>query len=184
MAMRPIQTVYRGYKFRSRLEARWAVFFDALKIKWEYEPEGYHLSNGEMYLPDFYLPDLCMCDYETKESKTQRSSFYVEVKPERDVDAKARQLAVDANTKVLMACGVPSATSYPVIFEDGSVRNASFSSDFAVSNYALDSGLVLNEMFLNDDGSIDEGFLTKETLAAIVRARSARFEHGEKGATL
>jgi hypothetical protein len=53
----PIETEYKGYKFRSRLEARWAVFFDRCSIKYIYEPEGFELSNGERYLPDFYLPD-------------------------------------------------------------------------------------------------------------------------------
>ena len=48
-----IQTTYQGYKFRSRLEARWAVFFDALGLKWEYEPEGFQLPGGLQYLPDF-----------------------------------------------------------------------------------------------------------------------------------
>ena len=28
-----IETLYKGYRFRSRLEARWAVFFDASKIE-------------------------------------------------------------------------------------------------------------------------------------------------------
>jgi hypothetical protein len=51
-----IPTRYAGCHFRSRLEARWAVFFDTLGIRWEYEPEGYELSNGECYLPDFWLP--------------------------------------------------------------------------------------------------------------------------------
>ena len=51
-----IQTEYKGYLFRSRLEARWAVFFDAMGIEWEYEPEGIVLSDGTNYLPDFYLP--------------------------------------------------------------------------------------------------------------------------------
>jgi hypothetical protein len=32
-----IQTRYSGRYFRSRLEARWAVFFDALGLKWDYE---------------------------------------------------------------------------------------------------------------------------------------------------
>lgn len=54
--IKAIQTEYNGYKFRSRLEARWAVFFDALNIKYEYEPEGYTLPDGTKYLPDFYLP--------------------------------------------------------------------------------------------------------------------------------
>ena len=54
--IRPIETVYNGYRFRSRLEARWAVFFDAAGIPYEYEPEGFVLGNGTAYLPDFYLP--------------------------------------------------------------------------------------------------------------------------------
>lgn len=53
--IKPIETVYNGYRFRSRLEARWAVFFDALGIEYEYEPEGFN-KNNTYYLPDFYLP--------------------------------------------------------------------------------------------------------------------------------
>jgi len=43
--MKPIETVYKGYCFRSRLEARWAVFFDALGIKYYYEHEGFDLGD-------------------------------------------------------------------------------------------------------------------------------------------
>ena len=61
MEIKAIETEYNGYKFRSRLEARWAVFFDAAGIKYEYEPEGFEIkvNSEEMYryLPDFYLPD-------------------------------------------------------------------------------------------------------------------------------
>lgn len=53
--LKAIDTPYKGYLFRSRLEARWAVFFDALGVRWEYEREGYHLPSGN-YLPDFWLP--------------------------------------------------------------------------------------------------------------------------------
>jgi hypothetical protein len=52
--IRAIETHYAGHRFRSRLEARWAVFFDALGIKWHYEEEGYELPSGR-YLPDFRL---------------------------------------------------------------------------------------------------------------------------------
>lgn len=55
--IKAIDTLYNGYRFRSRLEARWAVFFDAVGIKYEYEPEGYETPKGR-YLPDFYLPEL------------------------------------------------------------------------------------------------------------------------------
>lgn len=44
--IKAIETVNNGYKFRSRLEARWAVFFDTLEIEYQYEPEGFELSNG------------------------------------------------------------------------------------------------------------------------------------------
>jgi hypothetical protein len=52
-----IETEYNGYKFRSRLEARWAVVFDWLKVKYQYEPQGFELGDGIRYLPDFYLPE-------------------------------------------------------------------------------------------------------------------------------
>lgn len=54
--IKPIETRYAGCRFRSRMEARYAVFFDALGIDWQYEPEGFTLSDGTRYLPDFYLP--------------------------------------------------------------------------------------------------------------------------------
>jgi hypothetical protein len=55
--IKAIETHYRGYRFRSRLEARWAVFFDILGIDWEYEKEGLDLD-GVWYLPDFWLPHM------------------------------------------------------------------------------------------------------------------------------
>ena len=55
--IKTIPTTYNNIKFRSRLEARWAVFFDQLGIKYLYEFEGFELENREWYLPDFYLPE-------------------------------------------------------------------------------------------------------------------------------
>ncbi len=65
MSIAAIETRYAGHRFRSRLEARWAVFFDALEIKWEYEAQGYEVNDrlemgvgSARYLPDFWLPEL------------------------------------------------------------------------------------------------------------------------------
>lgn len=55
--IRAIETTYNGVKFRSRLEARWARFFDNLRTKWIYEHEGYQIEDG-YYLPDFFLPNV------------------------------------------------------------------------------------------------------------------------------
>jgi hypothetical protein len=55
-SLKPIQTNYNGYLFRSRLEARWAVFFDELGLEYLYETEGYEFEDKTKYLPDFYLP--------------------------------------------------------------------------------------------------------------------------------
>lgn len=52
-----IQTHYAGRVFRSRLEARWAVFFDALNVEWKYEDQGYEVA-GKRYLPDFFIPSI------------------------------------------------------------------------------------------------------------------------------
>lgn len=79
--MQAIDTVFKGYKFRSRLEARWAVFFDTLGIDFDYEPEGFNLGDAGYYLPDFWLPHLQM---------------WFEIKPEsptHDEKIKARRLA-------------------------------------------------------------------------------------------
>jgi hypothetical protein len=57
VTIKAIETVYKGHRFRSRLEARWAVFFDSLGIKYQYELEGFECDEGGRYLPDFYLPD-------------------------------------------------------------------------------------------------------------------------------
>lgn len=62
-----IETVYDGYRFRSRLEARWYIFFRALGLKPEYEKEGFDLGEAGWYLPDFWLPEL---------------GCWVEIKPE------------------------------------------------------------------------------------------------------
>jgi hypothetical protein len=56
--IKAIETRYKGYRFRSRLEARWAVFLDTLGIAWEYEKEGYDLGEAGWYLPDFWLPEM------------------------------------------------------------------------------------------------------------------------------
>lgn len=70
--MKAIETVYNGYRFRSRLEARWAVFFDSAGIRYQYEAEGFEVEGCDgpiRYLPDFYLPDF---------------GVYCEVKPSRE----------------------------------------------------------------------------------------------------
>jgi hypothetical protein len=54
--IKAIETRYRGYRFRSRLEARWAVFLHHTRTAFEYEFEGFALPSG-WYLPDFYLPE-------------------------------------------------------------------------------------------------------------------------------
>ena len=54
--IKAIETHYNGFRFRSRVEARWAVFFDAANIQYEYELEGFNIE-GTKYLPDFYLPE-------------------------------------------------------------------------------------------------------------------------------
>ena len=92
--IKPIETFYNGYRFRSRLEARWAVFFDALGIDYEYETEGFDLGNGVWYLPDFYIPSW---------------DCYIEIKPitEYGYNEKADLLAQKSNKKVILCAGEP-----------------------------------------------------------------------------
>ena len=57
--IKPKETYYNGYHFRSRLEARWAIFFDAMGIEYRYEDAWFEVSKDGAdyrYCPDFYLP--------------------------------------------------------------------------------------------------------------------------------
>jgi hypothetical protein len=94
--MKAIETNYNGYAFRSRLEARWAVFFDTLGIEYEYEKEGFDLGAAGWYLPDFWLP-------------LQRA--WVEIKGDDATDedvAKMRALALGTKQPVWVFIGPPS----------------------------------------------------------------------------
>ena len=42
--IKAIETEYDGHRFRSRIEARWAVFFNAIGLKYEYEIEGFQME--------------------------------------------------------------------------------------------------------------------------------------------
>lgn len=98
--MKVIQTKYRDCHFRSRLEARWAVFFDELHIEWEYEPEGFVCDDGTWYLPDFYLPRF-------------NGGLYVEVKREGGDLSKARSFGRE--NPLLICEGLPGMRVYTML---------------------------------------------------------------------
>jgi hypothetical protein len=103
MPIKAIETRYAGYRFRSRLEARWAVFFESLGAQWEYEPEGFDLDSVQ-YLPDFRVTtgDLVYW-YEVKPKGTDSCEkflrFYNAVTKEDEVneyDYRDRKLNIEA----------------------------------------------------------------------------------------
>lgn len=99
-----IPTHYNGYQFRSRLEARWAVFFGALNIEYQYEPEGFVLPDGTKYLPDFWLPDVRFRFWKPANGLT---GTWFEVKglaQESDFD-KLNRFAKAVNQPVVLADG-------------------------------------------------------------------------------
>jgi len=93
--IKAIPTKYNGYEFRSRLEARWAVFFNSIIEKYIYEHEGFDLPKLGWYLPDFYFP---------------KKDFHVEVKPNKPSDEeidKCYSLAEVTNRPVFIVVGLP-----------------------------------------------------------------------------
>jgi hypothetical protein len=87
--MKILETTFRGCRFRSRLEARWAVFMHTLGVPYVYEPEAYELD-GLYYLPDFWLP---------------QQDCFLEIKPEdptEEESEKASRLAIGTKKHVLI----------------------------------------------------------------------------------
>lgn len=72
-------TIYKGFRFRSKLEAQWAVFFDLIEVDWEYEPATFETEEG-VVCPDFKLT--CGVAYDEHGLDTvDFVSVFVEVKP-------------------------------------------------------------------------------------------------------
>lgn len=96
MEITPKETRYNGYLFRSRLEARWAIYLDALGIEYSYEPETFDLGDGVYYLPDFYLPLF---------------DSFMEIKPTLlHIDRRPEALARLIKKCVMVAAGAPNET--------------------------------------------------------------------------
>lgn len=105
--------MYKNVLFRSRTEARWALFFDLIdRDNWIYEPDTFKLSNGELYLPDFKFSD----------------NIYVEIKPYVNMGDvydnpiiektffKAWQFAKDSGVTVILLSGIPGE-NIPIYIE-------------------------------------------------------------------
>lgn len=99
---RSIPTLYGEHFFRSQLEARWAVFFDALNLPWKYERQGYDLGGPGWYLPDFWLP--------RPSERYPLAGHWFEIKGQKPTDAEiAKVIALARQTKhtAFLMVGLP-----------------------------------------------------------------------------
>lgn len=178
MGIKPIETRAYGHRFRSRLEARWAVAFTEACIAWQYEPEGFDLGEAGFYLPDFWLPQV---------------SMWAEVKPDRPSDEELRKIGTLVNQSrkpCLLLIGLPSNSAYWAVEPHGNdpygwgvscggVATLSMDySPFESSQYHLDE-----DRFYGNCGFARSFPMPKEWChephPAVEAALSARFEHGE-----
>lgn len=160
-----IETKYKGYRFRSRLEARWAIYFDAIGWKWDYEPEGFELD-GERYLPDF----LILKKYEWM---TEFECMWLEIKPKKPNEleiTKAKLLA--SHTKITVALGIglpdPGKLSYGLdafVGDKGEFIENYVSLDFyCFQKWGRPGWFMFNEHPCD------------ETILACIKAKETRFE--------
>lgn len=200
--MKAIETKYKGYRFRSRLEARWAVFFDALGIKWEYETDGYDLGEAGWYLPDFIVttPDGDQVIYEIKPSNVLSDAKFEAFKLKVDARTKyinalqARLLSGDPmhylferpgpDSFICPRCGVVGRFDYGV---HAQAYETSYGCMFCDSHTPCGGGNP-DERGLLAVVTPHKGALIlreplpafrKKVMSACEKARSARFEHGE-----
>jgi hypothetical protein len=178
--MKPIETRYKGYRFRSRLEARWAVFFDAVGEGWEYEKEGYETEAG-WYLPDFYLP---------------RLKVFIEIKgaaPSDDELAKVVALRGGHGCSIVIFQGLPGQ-HWGALYTWDIGESSGGASDWQVFvSLGEQSKLVIATPWVGShtlfaDAGFNEVFNVliadqpHPSLRAFCEAaKAARFEHGESG---
>jgi hypothetical protein len=164
MKIKPIETIHNGYRFRSRLEARWAVFFDTLGIKYEYEKEGYDFGDGVYYLPDFWLPQVNM---------------WAGVKPEKLTSLEMRKcnLLVDyTKNECLLLIGTPENKPYFAtcgIYVDNKFGETVMMKEYYLTMYHR---YPHNEgRFYSSPGGDDDSYFN-DTEKSANAAKSARFE--------
>lgn len=208
-AIKPIETIYHGYRFRSRLEARWAVFLDSLGVKYEYEPEGFKLPDGSLYLPDFRV----MC-HASRGQDCEPFPLYIEVKGVMD-EASAKKIkafswysafeginlnlpddeilrSAKSNNRqsLLIVSDIPDI-EFAVDVHDSRVMGSYDCLGFKLypHNYETVDGdhfgaypCAWNGHFglLGDDSSYTEWGDHIHTAYAYIAARRARFEYGER----
>jgi len=163
--IKAIPTQYKGYKFRSRLEARFAVFFDALNQGFRYEPEGYNLERGLNYLPDFFLD----------------AGYFVEIKPyyPNAIEMrKAQLLAQQTKTKVYILYG---DLSLPVIDLKAQKRTGGFCALRFLPNGQVKDLMI--PKFIKEKLTFiacpKKLKIQSEIESAILKGKQARFEFGE-----
>lgn len=116
-SLKPIETSYNNYLFRSRTEARWGVWLDAMGFEWEYEYQGYNLGNAGFYLPDFVvrIPEEKEDDGFPLSIYVFEKEFYLEIKPGNSFcfDKKHAALSKESGKEVVCAFGVPNIIESP-----------------------------------------------------------------------
>jgi hypothetical protein len=156
--LKAIETRYKGYRFRSRTEARWAVFFDALKMPYEYEKEGFDLGSIGFYLPDFWMP---------------RAQMWIEIKgttPTTEEVSKVEYLSIDTKTGAMIVSGMPMDEKLMLFDPD---------SRYWFRDKDIDDVSIWCELALIHPLHEIIGNFCDPIRAAYDAARSARFEHGE-----
>ncbi|MBR3236798.1 MAG: hypothetical protein IKF99_00300 [Oscillospiraceae bacterium] len=197
--LKPITTYYKGYKFRSRLEARWAVFFDACGVKWEYEPEGFDLGDGLYYLPDFLLRGVQLRSYvgdlwvEVKGQMTEESArkilAFSGVNDESD-DPDHNEFVV--KRPILVVGPIPDGENMAQInhaVQDAAYTDKGWYDANAFNFFTVDGDYFAAHPGVNKTGGFelfgdDSSYLCYQdelrTERAYRAARCARFEHGER----
>lgn len=165
--IKAVDTQYKGHRFRSRLEARWAVFFDSLGryFRWEYEPERFQLKCGT-YLPDFWLP------------KQQRFVEIKGVKP--NSFSLYRTFARQSQTRITLMVGDPRDV-WDACWKRDDEKGCW---DFRPNPYDDENrevNVFANTLYGYDIKEFYHTALGNRILELADEARSARFEYGVSG---
>lgn len=185
---------YKGTRFRSKLEAKWAVFFDLCGVEWVYEPDV--SVPGVYYQPDFLLKNVLAVHGFFSDDNPEIpviGNLFVEVKGQMSKNDAEKVLNFSNKHPILVTTDFPEGETWDSLFSSAmngadhgqhevrlqynfrTIDNDEFELMPAI---ATKNGTPFMAL-VGADGNYERWAEHEATECAYSIARNAKFDHGQ-----